>query len=458
MTTPMHLIPPFVPLPKANETALAQPKASRPPGKRPLDESDIDRFATLFSPATPPASPVPIFGGGVPTTSATAQRPHQHRTHGSADSEFGSFVSVPPTQDPLSFSFPSSEQQVTETRYYESNATSTPASGGSAGTHRSGGANSNTTLDYFDQFTSTAKTSSERNKRGVLDELLQHEDDPLYWVQPLPQPGSQEDVPSGRMRSHSKSKNQRPVSHSPAPRPIALPPASLPLSSSASSLPLSTSPPSVSPPPPGALSRLSSSWVSAFLPSARSRASTSTSASLPPSAFTSTHSASNTISHHPHPPLHPSVMEITHGTPFGSAPYVPPSGAPGFAGDHTWDKGFSNAFEPENDRVEKKNIRLVGRREGTAEVLSVELADKIRPHLPALTRLPRTWTLLYSLDQHGISLNTLYTRCEPKPWNAPGATKGALIIIRDSGDAVFGAWMGEGVHLSKGAYYGSGES
>jgi hypothetical protein len=32
------------------------------------------------------------------------------------------------------------------------------------------------------------------------------------------------------------------------------------------------------------------------------------------------------------------------------------------------------------------------------------------------------------------------------------------VVIRDSGDAVFGVWMGEGIMLSKGAYYGSGES
>jgi hypothetical protein len=68
--------------------------------------------------------------------------------------------------------------------------------------------------------------------------------------------------------------------------------------------------------------------------------------------------------------------------------------------------------------------------------------------------------LLYSLDQHGISLNTLYTRCEvqtPK-LGENTASRGALVVIKDSGDTVFGVWMGEGVKLSKGAYYGSGES
>jgi TLD len=30
--------------------------------------------------------------------------------------------------------------------------------------------------------------------------------------------------------------------------------------------------------------------------------------------------------------------------------------------------------------------------------------------------------------------------------------------MRDSGNTVFGAWIGDGIKLSKGAYYGSGES
>ena len=79
------------------------------------------------------------------------------------------------------------------------------------------------------------------------------------------------------------------------------------------------------------------------------------------------------------------------------------------------------------------------------------MADALRPHLPALLRLPRAWTLLYSLEQHGISLHTLYARCAAH-------AGGALVVVRDANDAVFGAWMGEGIRISKGAYYGSGES
>ena len=48
-------------------------------------------------------------------------------------------------------------------------------------------------------------------------------------------------------------------------------------------------------------------------------------------------------------------------------------------------------------------------------------------------------------------MNTLYGRCQ----DFKGST---LMVVRDSQDAVFGAWMGEGIHPSKGAYYGSGES
>ena len=157
---------------------------------------------------------------------------------------------------------------------------------------------------------------------------------------------------------------------------------------------------------------------------------------------------------------------ITHGTPFASHPFIPPSGAPGFTGDRQWDKGF----EFDKTQVERKSVRLTGRKDVTAPVLTVELADmvslsqqfnvpgvtermrlQLRPFFPALARLPKAWSLLYSLDQHGISLNTLYGRCQ----DFKGST---LMVVRDSQDAVFGAWMGEGIHPSKGAYYGSGES
>lgn len=44
-------------------------------------------------------------------------------------------------------------------------------------------------LEFFDQFTDHAAKSNAQ-KREVLDELLSHEDDPLYWVNDLSKPAS----------------------------------------------------------------------------------------------------------------------------------------------------------------------------------------------------------------------------------------------------------------------------
>jgi len=122
---------------------------------------------------------------------------------------------------------------------------------------------------------------------------------------------------------------------------------------------------------------------------------------------------------------------------------------------------------------------LKGRRAGTTPVLSENLAILLRQHLPALSRLPRSWTLFYSLDQHGISLNTLYTRCEEAlspsraqvliPTGVGLATKGILLIMKDAagdeeeGERAFGAWIANGDGLSMGrkggkGYFGGGES
>ena len=57
-------------------------------------------------------------------------------------------------------------------------------------------------------------------------------------------------------------------------------------------------------------------------------------------------------------------------SPFGPHIYTPPSGAPGFAGDHNWNSG---GFEYDAN-VEKKTVKLIGRKEGTEAVLDSKLA------------------------------------------------------------------------------------
>jgi hypothetical protein len=150
------------------------------------------------------------------------------------------------------------------------------------------------------------------------------------------------------------------------------------------------------------------------------------------------------------------------------------------------------------DKKTSEAINLVGRRDGTVGVLTPELVAlvslgirasspwharvllplapfhrryepllrytytclaQIHSHLPALLRLPRQWTLFYSLDQHGISLNTLYSRCAPPSSSRPPHPKGALLVIQDAVGVLFGAWIADGLKRStRGGYYGGGES
>lgn len=144
-------------------------------------------------------------------------------------------------------------------------------------------------------------------------------------------------------------------------------------------------------------------------------------------------------------------VDITHGSPFAASPFVPASGAPGFDGDRAWNKGFDTDSSSGANSPERRGVQLLGRKESTHVVLESSLADALRSRLPPRARLPRSWTLLFSIDQHGISLQTLYTRC--------GAhAGGALLVIRDANDRFFGAWVPDGLREGHGSYIGSGES
>lgn len=55
----------------------------------------------------------------------------------------------------------------------------------------------------------------------------------------------------------------------------------------------------------------------------------------------------------------------------------------------------------------------------TSRLLSRALAEEIRLLLPARLQLHETWTLAYSLEQHGVSLATLYGRCN----------KGSFVLV-----------------------------
>ncbi|KAJ6578770.1 TLD-domain-containing protein [Mycena vulgaris] len=541
--SPLDSIPVLVPVPASSRAPTPTPSTTKTRAQLDREaEEAFNKFSTLFSPPTPRASPVldPLsLPELAPSTDVAPPM--------SPDSEFGSFVSVPAAQDPLSLMTPG--LGLVSPMQPESSAEA-PARPGNPRT---------VSQNFFDQFSQSAKDRTE-SKRDLLDELLMHEDDPLYWLkdQSASPPKEDELLPSEKPNpyltdslsdldyeffasSHAKTPHRRSSSSSSHIRsPIARSPPTLapPLASSSTSADAPGF--DVSPPPRhnaparsnsyASLTSISKSsgakWVASFLPTALSppAAAIPNTSMFPPSPSTSTSAApslsSSLILPPQHPPLAPArVPDLSHFTPFAPAhadgAYVAPSGAPGFRGAaaYDWDRGFSHALErdlgvgvgagasaspvpysdfDEGDELvagagartatpngrgngnghgakegvgvllEKKMngaVSLVGRREGTVSVLTPELVSLLHPHLPALLRLARQWTLFYSLDQHGISLNTLYSRCAPPASSRTPHAKGALVVIQDAGGTLFGVWVADGLKRStRGGYYGGGES
>lgn len=88
-------------------------------------------------------------------------------------------------------------------------------------------------------------------------------------------------------------------------------------------------------------------------------------------------------------------------------------------------------------------------------ILTHDLADGLRPSLPTRLRIANSWTLLYSLDQHGVSLSTLYARVE-QGMAGLGSSIGCVLVVQDTEGALFGAFSNEALKKREG-YYGSGE-
>ncbi|KAJ7607490.1 TLD-domain-containing protein [Roridomyces roridus] len=523
--SPINTIPVLVP----TKLGSARPVTPAPTRAEPDREAEaaFDKFSTLFLPPTPRASPLdPLF---LPPESEPQV---QSAAPISPDSEFGAFVSVPSAQDPLA--------RLTPDPFGEPAQTKTETRPGHLRT---------ASQTFFDQFSQSAKDRTE-TKRVLLDELLMHEDDPLYWLKdepetiPPPPPPEDDLLPSEKpnkyltdslsdldfdfftssqatphRRSSSSSSHIRSPMRSPtltlAPT-LAPPIASSSTSADAPGYKFHSTARSGS---YGSLASLSKSsgvkWVASFLPSANNHPNMSLS---PASSASSSLSNSLTMPHHASTAPAGFTPEISHFTPFAPTSgggYSAPTGAPGFRGgaSYDWDRGFSHAlerdlgvappppraavpysdFEEEEDEdvivlgpnggyrmpakpkpspegqkegvgvlLEKKmngSIELVGRKEGTTAVLTPGLVALIHSHLPALLRLPRQWTLFYSLDQHGISLNTLYSRCAPPISTRTPHPKGALVVIQDAAGVMFGAWVADGLKRSShGSYYGGGDS
>jgi hypothetical protein len=68
----------------------------------------------------------------------------------------------------------------------------------------------------------------------------------------------------------------------------------------------------------------------------------------------------------------------------------------------------------------------------SAQLLSRTLAEEIRLLLPNRLELCDEWNLVYSLDQDGVSLGTLYKKCE----ELHGLRNGYVLVVRDGDDGV----------------------
>ncbi|KAF8575745.1 hypothetical protein K439DRAFT_1307055, partial [Ramaria rubella] len=123
----------------------------------PADQHDsTDPFDSLFSEPGPSQS---IF---VPVKrSERIDHGNLLPTPSSVTSDFGAFVSVPASMDPL-------QQPLADFDPYAASSSTSSTTAAASG--------------FFERFTVEAKERAEENERRVLSELLEHEDDPLYWL------------------------------------------------------------------------------------------------------------------------------------------------------------------------------------------------------------------------------------------------------------------------------------
>eukprot|EP00842_Homolaphlyctis_polyrhiza_P005509 jgi/Hompol1/595/HPOL_005381-RA len=99
-------------------------------------------------------------------------------------------------------------------------------------------------------------------------------------------------------------------------------------------------------------------------------------------------------------------------------------------------------------------VRLVGRTESSHATLTQALANQLRPFLPPLQREADTWELVYSIDQHGISLQTLFSNARSK---MPSASSPSMLVLQDLHGGVFGVFLSEQPARRSG-FYGTGAS
>lgn len=90
------------------------------------------------------------------------------------------------------------------------------------------------------------------------------------------------------------------------------------------------------------------------------------------------------------------------------------------------------------------------------KLLTKEMCEELRQLMPTRIQLYTEWTLLYSLEQHGASLHSLYDNI--KYDTNTNVRVGYILVIRDKKGGIFGGYANEPFHPTDSRrYYGNGE-
>lgn len=102
-------------------------------------------------------------------------------------------------------------------------------------------------------------------------------------------------------------------------------------------------------------------------------------------------------------------------------------------------------------------FHLSNRLNSTQVCLDEISASKLRSLVPFSKRLSYEWRLIYSLDQHGASLQTLYRNCEQDVQNGLVQPRGFILCCCDANGVRFGAYLSDYPRISN-SFYGTGDT
>ncbi|KOS18144.1 Oxidation resistance protein 1 [Escovopsis weberi] len=88
----------------------------------------------------------------------------------------------------------------------------------------------------------------------------------------------------------------------------------------------------------------------------------------------------------------------------------------------------------------------------SSRLLTPLVAEEIRTMVPERLRITEDWSLIYSLEQNGASLATLYQKCR----HYAGMRVGFVLVVCDHEGATFGAYLSDYPHPAP-SYFGNGE-